>query len=130
MSNSPEYDPRFLQGIRYFNNCDFFEAHEIWEEVWSETQGASRRFYQGLIQVAVCLHHFGNGNLHGARKLYYSCRGYLQDYSPRHLGVNIDQLLGQLQQCCADLLTDGGPLPTVSLAADLIPEIHLDPPAI
>src|SRR5690606_4025898 len=74
MSESSSYDPRFLQGIAYFNECDFFEAHEVWEDLWSEIQGPSRRFYQGLIQVAVCLHHFGNGNLRGAQKLYHSCR--------------------------------------------------------
>src|SRR5690606_19898091 len=85
ITESSEYDPRFLEGIAFFNDCDFFEAHEIWEDLWSDVQGSSRRFYQGLIQVAVCLHHFGNGNLRGAQKLYYSCRGYLEDYAPSHM---------------------------------------------
>src|SRR6476469_7449491 len=64
------YDPRYLEGIEHFNRCDFFEAHESWEELWQDYTGPSRKFYQGLIQVAVCLHHFGNGNTRGAKKLY------------------------------------------------------------
>jgi uncharacterized protein len=74
----PTYDPRYLEGIRYFNECEFFEAHEVWEDLWADYQGPSRRFYQGLIQVAVCLHHFGNGNGRGAIKLYHGCREYLE----------------------------------------------------
>ena len=29
-----EYDPLYLQGIAYFNACEFFEAHEVWEDLW------------------------------------------------------------------------------------------------
>ena len=91
------YDPRYLQGIKYFNECEFFEAHEVWENLWQETEGGSRRFYQGLIQVAVCLHHFGNGNTRGAAKLYHSSRGYLEPFAPWHEGLDINAFLQQLQ---------------------------------
>ncbi len=123
-----QYDPRFLQGIQYFNNCDFFEAHEVWEDLWSDYQGPLRRFYQGLIQVAVCLHHFGNENTRGAIKLYHSCQNYLNDYRPRCLGVDVDQLLADLERCCAELIASPDEFPRVALVPDLIPEIHLDPP--
>jgi uncharacterized protein len=33
------YDPLYLQGIEHFNVCDFFEAHEVWEELWQDYQG-------------------------------------------------------------------------------------------
>ncbi len=128
MSEPPAYDSRYLEGIRYFNDCEFFEAHEVWEDIWMDAEGPSRRFYQGLIQVAVCLHHFGNGNFHGARKLYFSCRGYLEDYIPEYLGLDVEKLLRELQACCTNLLPDDGPAPDTQLVVDLIPEIHLDPP--
>jgi uncharacterized protein len=36
---------------------EFFEAHEAWEERWrTETDPNSRRFFQGLIQVAAAFH--------------------------------------------------------------------------
>jgi predicted metal-dependent hydrolase len=120
------YDPRYHQGIEHFNECDFFEAHEVWEELWQDDQSPSRRFYQGLIQVAVCLHHFGNGNTRGARKLYYSCQKYLDDYRPFHMGLNVDQLLQQLQTCCAEILNSSEDFPKVELIVDSIPEIHLE----
>ena len=122
------YDSRYLSGIAYFNDCDFFEAHEVWEDLWSDIQGPSRRFYQGLIQVAVCLHHFGNGNLRGARKLYHSSRGYLTEYEPFHEGLDVTQLLTQLEACCAEMLVLDDALRNLEIDPELIPEIHLDPP--
>jgi predicted metal-dependent hydrolase len=127
--SSPAYDPRFLAGVKYFNECEFFEAHEAWEELWTDYQGPSRRFYQGLIQVAVCLHHFGNENARGAIKLYHSSGKYLQDYRPQYEGVNVDKLLDDLHRCCAELLASTEEFPRVMIDPERIPEIHLDPPS-
>lgn len=123
----PKYDPRYLAGIEYFNVCEFFEAHEVWEELWTEYQGNSRRFYQGLIQVAVCLHHFGNGNARGAIKLYHSSRKYLQDYLPVHEGIDLVQLLARLEECCSELLQSTADFPCAVIDPEKIPEIHLTP---
>jgi len=120
------YDPMYLEGIEHFNRCDFFEAHEAWEEVWQDYQGPSRKFYQGLIQVAVALHHFGNGNIRGARKLYHSSRAYLEPYRPRHLGVNLDKLLADFERCFAEILASGEEFPAVEIDPERIPEIHLE----
>ncbi|MEO2022261.1 MAG: DUF309 domain-containing protein [Pirellulaceae bacterium] len=127
MSNDA-YDPRFLDGVRYFNLRDFFEAHESWEDLWTDYQGPLRRFYQGLIQVAVCLHHFGNGNMHGTRKLYYSSVAYLEKYGAHQDGVNLVQLLAELKACCQPVIDQGEPLTRVEIQLELVPEIHLDPP--
>jgi uncharacterized protein len=128
MAERFQYDPRFVEGVRHFNVCDFYEAHEVWEDLWTDYQGPSRRFYQGLIQVAVCLHHFGNENTRGAVKLYHGCQTYLNDYRPRYEGVDLDKLLGDLERCCAELLSSDEPIPSAKIDAELIPEIHLDPP--
>jgi predicted metal-dependent hydrolase len=119
------YDARYLAGIEYFNDCEFFEAHEVWEELWADDTGPSRRFHQGLIQVAVCLHHFGNGNIRGARKLYHSSRGYLEAYRPVYRGIDIDQLLRELQVCCQEILESSDEYPQIEIVPDRIPEIHL-----
>lgn len=122
-----EYDPRYLQGIELFNECEFFEAHDVWEELWADIQGDSRRFYQGLIQVAVCLHHFCNGNIRGAQKLYHSCQGYLADYDDSYLGVDLQKLRSELTACCAEILATEEKFPNIEIEPELIPEIHLDP---
>ena len=72
------YDPRYLAGVLLFNAHDYFEAHEVWEDLWAASHGTERRFYQGLIQAAVGLCHFSNGNLGGAAKLYRSSRDYME----------------------------------------------------
>jgi len=120
-----DYDPRYLAGIEHFNACDFYEAHEVWEDLWQDYSGPDRRFYQGLIQVAVCLHHFGNGNTRGAKKLYHGCQTYLNDYRPFHLGVDLEKLLGELTACCQPILDSPEEFPKVEIVPDLIPEIHL-----
>lgn len=119
------YDPRYLAGIEEFNRCEFFEAHEVWEDLWADTSGEPRKFYQGLIQVAVCLHHFGNGNIRGARKLYHSSRGYLQNYGPVFLGLDVAALLAQLEVCCREVIDSQEQFPKIEIVPDLIPEIHL-----
>jgi uncharacterized protein len=120
-----QYDPRYLEGIDCFNRGAFFDAHEVWESLWTDTEGPSRRFYQGLIQVAVCLHHFGNGNLRGARKLYLSSSDYLRAYGPRQSGLNVDRFLKEFQQCCAELLANSEPRPRIQLDPLRIPRIVL-----
>lgn len=127
MTDSPEeYDALYRKGIQYFNDCEFFEAHEVWEELWTEYRGPARRFYQGLIQTAVALHHFGNGNIRGARKVYDSSLGYLDDYRPRYLGLDLDAFLRQYQACFADVLASTDDFPEIEIVPDLIPEIHLE----
>ncbi len=94
-----QYEPLYLQGIARFNRRDYFESHEIWEDLWIASQGPARLFYKGLIQAAVALHHLDRGNMHGATKLLAGCRKYLADYRPWYLGLDVDAFLGQMTQC-------------------------------
>lgn len=121
------YDPRYREGILHFNRRNFFEAHEVWEDLWHDVEGPGRRFYQGLIQVAVCLFHFGRGNTRGAKKLYHTSRGYLEAFGPQHLGLNVAQLLEAMTMCCAPLLANESDAPQVTLNPALIPQLHLAP---
>ena len=123
-----EYDPLYLQGIAFFNACEFFEAHEVWEDLWKSYSGELRLFYKGLIQAAVALHHFGNGNLRGARKVYGSSRGYLQQYLPTCQGLNVEEFLAQFDACFAEIAASREEFPKIELNPELIPEIWLDPP--
>ena len=124
----PEYDPLYLKGIALFNDCDFFESHEAWEELWANYRGPSRAFYQGLIQTAVALHHFGNGNIRGARKLFVTSRNYLEPYRPKHRGVDLERLWVEMDQCFLEVNASTEEFPEIEIVPDRIPEIHLDPP--
>jgi len=54
------------EGIIFFNDGRYYEAHEVWEDLWRETRGPLREFYQGLIHAAVGLHHLKRNNRTGA----------------------------------------------------------------
>ncbi|MBA4018589.1 MAG: DUF309 domain-containing protein [Pirellula sp.] len=125
---SAEYDPLYLKGIEFFNTCEFFESHEAWEELWQEDFGPSRKFLQGLIQAAVALHHFGNGNIRGAKKVYYGSCGYLEPYRPKYQGLDLDKFLAEMKTCFTEVIASGDDYPQIDIVPDTIPEIHLDPP--
>jgi predicted metal-dependent hydrolase len=123
-----EYEPRYLAGIVCFNERDFFEAHEVWEGLWLECAGPERRFYQALIQAAVALYHFGNGNLRGAGKLYRTSKAYMDNYASPYLGLDTVAFWKQMEICFAELLAETN-LNRRDLVPneDLIPTITLDP---
>jgi predicted metal-dependent hydrolase len=127
-TTADEYDPLYLQGIAFFNACEFFEAHEVWEDLWKSYSGDLRLFYKGLIQAAVALHHFGNGNIRGARKVYGSSRGYLEQYRPTCVGLNVDKFLVDFDACFSEVAATTEQFPQIELNPELIPEIWLDPP--
>jgi predicted metal-dependent hydrolase len=123
-----DYDPLYLKGVAYFNACEFFEAHEVWEELWKNYSGDLRLFYKGLIQAAVALHHFGNGNIRGARKVYGSSRNYLAQYRPVCVGLDLETFLAEFDACFAEVAASQEEFPRIAIDAELIPEITLDPP--
>jgi len=57
------------QGIELFNQGRFFDAHEVLEDVWRRSSQENKKFFQGLVQVAVAFHHHSTGNLVGMRSV-------------------------------------------------------------
>ncbi|MBV9124161.1 MAG: DUF309 domain-containing protein [Planctomycetes bacterium] len=125
---SLDYDPRYLAGIVLFNEREFFEAHEVWEDLWAECGGPQRRFYQGLIQAAVALLHFGNGNLRGAFKLYDSGQKYMLAFGSPFLGLDSAGFWQQMERCFAEARAGGDPDRRYIPQEELIPVIRLEPP--
>lgn len=121
------YDPRYLAGIVLFNQGDFFEAHEVWEALWMDTAGPDKKFYQALIQAAVGLCHFCNGNVRGALKLYRSSKDYMSKYPSPHYGLDIYQFWQQMQACFAELLAAENPDRSIEPSGELMPCIELNP---
>jgi hypothetical protein len=120
-----KYPALYLEGIEHFNVCDFYESHEVWEELWTDYRGPSRKFFQGLIQAAVALYHFGNGNIRGARKLFQSTCGYLDPYRPWHMGIDLEKFLREFGDCFEVVNASQEEFPQIDIDPELIPEIHL-----
>lgn len=85
-------EEEFKKACRFFDERDYFEAHETWEELWNLASGARHAYLQGLIQTAVALHHAGNGNWAGTRKLLASSLGYLEKGSSEASEVDVAKL--------------------------------------
>jgi len=69
---SREKEEKFRRGIDHFNAREFFEAHEVWEEIWLAEAQPQKTFLQGLIQIAAAFHHYCRGNPAGAESLLTS----------------------------------------------------------
>lgn len=81
-----------LVGIKLLNSGKFFEAHEVLEDVWREAPPAEKKFWQGLVQVAVALHHHSTGNLVGAKSVMARAARNLGPCSSQWQGMNIGEL--------------------------------------
>jgi len=89
----------YQRGIDLFNRGEFFNAHEMLEDVWRTAPGEERKFLQGLIQVAVAFHHHSRGNVAGARSVLARARKNLARYPDHFAGVHLAELCAALAQC-------------------------------
>ena len=113
---------QLLQGIREFNNREWFECHETVEDLWIGSEGELRDFYQGIIQIAVALHHWRNGNFGGAVSLLKGGTGYLRHVSGVCLWVDVAALIAAADRMRA-ALEELGRERMESLDPALIPRI-------
>src|SRR5437016_13936215 len=116
-------DPhRFAEGIKLFNSAEFFEAHEVLEDVWRAAPAAEKRFLQGLIHVAVALHHYSKENRVGTRSLLSRAPRNLSGYPDEFVGIDLKLLMESFDLCLA-ALADGRPTP-------LLPRLRFRPPIV
>jgi predicted metal-dependent hydrolase len=85
------------EGIDLFNRRYFFEAHDVWEEIWQKERGHLREFFKGLIHLAGGFHHYTNGNYRGSAALLGSGLGYLRPYVPGQMGVDLAVILPEVE---------------------------------
>jgi predicted metal-dependent hydrolase len=125
----PSIDPRLDEAVGLFNSQEFFACHDVLEEIWSETIGPDRDYYQGLIHAAVALYHFSEGNLGGARKMYDSTQRYLSSCATRADGIDIERLLTDMTLCFQDLIAARQYPEGLAIRAERIPRLHRRCPA-
>jgi predicted metal-dependent hydrolase len=85
----------FRHGIQLFNDGDFFECHEVLEDLWRPMQGPQRLFLQGVIHFAVALYHYQQNNVPGALRQLRKSLKKLAGYLPEFEGVDTATLYGQ-----------------------------------
>ncbi len=128
-------DPRYLGFFQCFNRGDYYEAHDVLEDLWLKTTGPDYEFYKGLIQVAGAFVHLRKqyehpGHHHHGRRLVPASRLFriainrLQAFAPAHLGVDVAAVL----QLCESHLThiESGDFSLNPWAPEKMPQIALD----
>jgi len=118
-------DPRIDEGISLFNQGEFFACHDVLEDFWAELTCPEKPFFQGLIQAAVALFHFEEGNPGGARRMARSCRVYLSPFAPSCGGIDVARLLTDLQTCFQELMEEHTSYPFhLKINPDKVPKIY------
>ncbi len=83
----------FHEGLRLFNEQEWFDAHETWEDIWVMASGPRKLFYQGLIQCAVVLEHVRRGNPRGVRSVWKTAQSKFVGLPDPYMGIEISKLL-------------------------------------
>ncbi len=89
---------QFQKGVTLFNARKFFEAHEVWEELWLVEPEPEKTFLQGLIQLAAAYHHHGRGNPRGTQSLLAAGLAKLGSFPDDHRGVALAELRAEAKQ--------------------------------
>jgi predicted metal-dependent hydrolase len=108
------------QGVDRFNRGEFYDAHEIWEEVWRSNLPEPRTLLQGLIQVAAGMHQIlGLQRKAGPRNTLAKAAAHLEPYMPAALGLDVAGVLAAVEQWRSWLEAGGEkpPLPELRVVA-------------
>lgn len=111
-----------VRGIEEFNEGRWYECHDTLEELWAGEQGEARDLYQGILQVAVALHHWREGNHRGALFLLGSAAKLLRHVEPVCQEVDAAALIRDAERVRA-ALEALGPERMEELDPALIPRV-------
>lgn len=78
---------------RLWQEEKYFECHEVLEDLWRDTTGCEKLFYNGLIHCAVAIYQHQRGNHYGAARQLCRATVKLEPFRPRYQQVDIECLL-------------------------------------
>ncbi|HYV05810.1 MAG TPA: DUF309 domain-containing protein [Blastocatellia bacterium] len=105
------YVRQYLEGIEHFNARRYFDAHEVWEEIWLHASGETKLFYQMLIQAAVGLHHHERGNMRGASGMYQNVIDKLMRLPAVYMSIDLVDFARQFKGFFEKLIQDQSETP-------------------
>lgn len=99
--------PAVLKGVEEYNDGFFFEAHEIWEDVWYQSPLPARTFLQGLIQLAAAFVHLVRHEYPGTVGLLEAALAKLTPFAPAYEGFDVARLVAEARRAREELLALG-----------------------
>jgi uncharacterized protein len=111
----PTRDYSLSKGLEFYNNGEYFEAHEIWEFQWKKEKGSLKLLLQAWIQIAVSLHKIKNkpnkvGAKSQAEKALTKLQTLQSDPSLKHHHSEIYNLI----EYCKSIIDSDGDCPNIS----------------
>ena len=105
LATGNEDDIYFRGYFLLFNRQEYYQAHDLLEHIWLQTEGPEAAFYKGLIQLAGAfvhlqkqfrrpLHPTDGRRLHPAWRLFKLAKKNLKLFPSEYLGLKVDQILG------------------------------------
>lgn len=97
-------DGRYVGFFTCFNRGEYYEAHDVLEDLWLEEEGEEANFYQGLIQLAGAFVHLrkqaarpdhpkDGRRLRPAVRLFALAERNLAPYGPVHRRLDVAGVL-------------------------------------
>jgi len=111
-------DPHYVGYFICFNRGEYYEAHDVLEQLWLRTEDANRDFFQGLIQIAGAFVHLqkqfhrpahpkDGRRLRPAVRLFQLGLRNIETYGPLHLGLNVAALAGLCREHASAIAASG-----------------------
>ena len=119
----------WLQGIGEFNQGEYYTCHDTLEALWIDSIDPDKKFYQGVLQIAVACYHLQNHNWKGAAILLGEGMGRLRYYQPLYGGIDVSRLIKDSHQLLLAVQTafdaDGKSVEIESIDSGLLPVIEM-----
>ena len=87
-----EQEQGIKDGIFYFNNERFWEAHEAWEGVWKKCNGLEKEVIQGIILVAVAFAHSQKNNNSVGLGMFGRALEKISDFTGMYHNIDVDRI--------------------------------------
>jgi hypothetical protein len=115
-------DARLREGIRLFNDRQFFQCHEVLEEFYRDAEDAHKPFLEGLIQLAAAFRLFCDfGETRGPVRMMHQALIRFENFQPAFLEIRVNDLC-QAVDTWARNAEAGGP----RLHASDLPRIQIE----
>jgi predicted metal-dependent hydrolase len=102
------------EGLRCYENGEFFLAHEHWEGIWLKCEEPEKTFLQALIQITAAFHHLQRKNPKGAASLLHRALRRLEPFPSAYEGIEVDAVRESVREWLRALeREDGSPKPPI-----------------
>ena len=97
-------DARLREGIRLFNDRQYFQCHEILEEFYRDTEDSNKPFLEGFIQLAAAFRLFCDfGETHGPVKMARQALIRFESFHPAFLEIRVRDLCQAVDAWIAEI---------------------------